>query len=525
MPSTSRSIRHVTALSASIALGLVAACSDEPKSESASVQLLANAEEMTVLPGPGGISLAIPPGASDVDLTITMTTQPRSRRAQAAGTVAGTPITLEPDGAKFGAQLELSMPIVPASIPAGKSLDDAVVMSAPAGTTAYVPLPTRREGEAVVATTDHFSDFVVVFPPTPVDPPEALCPIPTTSWSNGSVMSYVRSLVIHDGRLFALTDDNASTAELHGLPIASGLAQGAPTIVEAIATGTISGYARLQVARFAGAPTLFVSTLARRYDDGSTVTDYPGGIARVGRLDAALPANVMLVPTVADSVDGVFADIGGPRVVRWSTVDATGASYGRYTSDAGGDRVVDTATFGALPILYERFLPIYSGARLLGLVRGNEDGTLLDQSWSGWPVAGDQVLSRIDGPGRIVMLAVHDSQPVIFTFDSTGLVRRYGLDASNGLTARTVAQLPSTITMIEASGQARFTNGSLLFPAMVDGSVSVIRVKVATGAIDRWNIAQYAISALDARDGVVCVADSSLAIRCGCLDGSFEPLP
>ena len=129
----------------SVAAAVIVGCSDSTtEPQSASLAIMANATSPSVLNGPGGVRLDVPAGASSTDITIVVTSAPGSRRAASAGAIVSTPLTLTPEGAMFGKVIEVTIPISPSSLPAGKTLDDVVVMSAPAGSTVYVPMPTRR---------------------------------------------------------------------------------------------------------------------------------------------------------------------------------------------------------------------------------------------------------------------------------------------------------------------------------------------------------------------------------------------
>lgn len=142
---------------------------------SASVRISALATEPTTLDGPEGSSLLVPAGASDEDVTVVITA-PRNRRPGPAGTttVAGQ-ITLTPEGKEFLVPLEIT--ITPTSLPAGKTVDDVIVVRAPqgTGTDGFVPLPTRREGNAVVAQTEHFSDYLAIVIDDPAQNPFGAC--------------------------------------------------------------------------------------------------------------------------------------------------------------------------------------------------------------------------------------------------------------------------------------------------------------------------------------------------------------
>jgi hypothetical protein len=142
---------------------------DGPATQRADIELAANAATSTTLALESGVALDIPAGASSVALTIVLQTEPGSRRAGTVGTIVSTPLTLGPEGAMFDKDLELTIPITASSLPDGSTLDDVVVITAPHGSNVFVPLPTHRSGNAVVAVTTHFSDFVAIVPTTTFD--------------------------------------------------------------------------------------------------------------------------------------------------------------------------------------------------------------------------------------------------------------------------------------------------------------------------------------------------------------------
>lgn len=116
----------------------------------------------TEIQGPSGISLFVPAGAVTADTTLTISVVP-SIRPPREGAVVASPVRLQPEGQQFARPVELTIPIDTSSLPPASTVDDVVVMRAPAGTETYVPLPTRRAGSASVAVlTEHFSDFVAV---------------------------------------------------------------------------------------------------------------------------------------------------------------------------------------------------------------------------------------------------------------------------------------------------------------------------------------------------------------------------
>lgn len=141
---------------------LLAACSGSRSEGGERTSHFVEATSDQTLVAAAGTTLRIPSGSLDADTAITVHAAPAIRRPGDAVVVA-TPVRLGPEGQTFHHAVEIELPIEPSAIPAGKTVDDVVVLRAPQGTNAYVPLPTRRGGAAsVVAITEHFSDFVAV---------------------------------------------------------------------------------------------------------------------------------------------------------------------------------------------------------------------------------------------------------------------------------------------------------------------------------------------------------------------------
>lgn len=142
---------------------LASACGGD-SDPSARLRVNASAAAASQLVGPGDVVLDVPAGASDEDVTIVLSAPSGRRQAPAGTTAVATPIRLTPEGQTFNKPLEVTIPIEPASLPAPYTLDDVVVVRAPQGSgqDAFVPLPTRRQGNAVVCQTEHFSDFIPV---------------------------------------------------------------------------------------------------------------------------------------------------------------------------------------------------------------------------------------------------------------------------------------------------------------------------------------------------------------------------
>lgn len=114
------------------------------------------------LTGPAGAAVVVPAGALTDDTTIVVSAL-AGVRAPAGTAVVGEAMRLEPAGTTFSKPVEVTIPISPTSLN-GASVDDVVVVRSEQNSNVFVPLPTRRSGNgmAVVAVTEHFSDFVPV---------------------------------------------------------------------------------------------------------------------------------------------------------------------------------------------------------------------------------------------------------------------------------------------------------------------------------------------------------------------------
>lgn len=514
----------------SVAAAVIVGCSDSTtEPQSASLAIMANATSPSVLNGPGGVRLDVPAGASSTDITIVVTSAPGSRRAASAGAIVSTPLTLTPEGAMFGKVIEVTIPISPSSLPAGKTLDDVVVMSAPAGSTVYVPMPTRRAGNAVIATTPHFSDFVAVVPPTPVDPPDEACGIPTTTWSFAASTTTIRSILVQAPSVYAIADSVNSTLPIYALSIDAGSVSGSPVSVERPTSPVSTHLPRLSMADVNGSAQLFVSYLRVLYDPGTAPMEYQGGLVRVGPL-SALPAAASLLVGLQGSVDGVFHDVREPRVLHWPLLSAPVATLARFSLVATAESLDTGFTLTAPTTPFERAVALYAGERLVGFVRANDDDPMgMTQTWTAWSVLADRALAPITLPSTITTFAAHDTQPTIYAVDAFGKVSAYSFDDAFGFVVRDVAQLPATYTVAPSSAKMAYTNGSIVFPAWKNGTAPVIlRVHVASGAVEEWPESDGTVvgwSTLTANDGIVCYAGSSNAVRCGCLDGAFIPVP
>jgi hypothetical protein len=111
-----------------------------------------------------GTGVTIPPGALRSNANVTVTSD--GDAVTAGGTTAvGTPAIFGPEGTKFAVPVKISFKVDASRLPAGKTLADVIVYTAPAGTTDYRALPTTvLDATHVEATTTHFS---VLYPGVP----------------------------------------------------------------------------------------------------------------------------------------------------------------------------------------------------------------------------------------------------------------------------------------------------------------------------------------------------------------------
>jgi hypothetical protein len=158
-----------------LALALALASCGGGEDDSIRLVVAANSVTELTVAGPLGTTLLVPAGASSTDVTIVLSA-PTGRRLLASAFVAvGPQIRLLPDGATFEKPLEISIPIEPSTLPGGSTIDDVVVLRVAADSDVFVPLPTRRVGNAVVASTEHFCDFIPVVLVDPMVNPFGAC--------------------------------------------------------------------------------------------------------------------------------------------------------------------------------------------------------------------------------------------------------------------------------------------------------------------------------------------------------------
>ncbi|MBX7101375.1 MAG: hypothetical protein K1X89_26915 [Myxococcaceae bacterium] len=114
------------------------------------------------LTGPKGASVVVPNGAVSSSVTLTAETASSPAVPPDVDTVGST-LVLGPEGQKFSAPVEITLIVDESKLPAGTSLSDVVIFTAPVDSEKYEDLGGTAAGSGKVkATTTHFSKFVPV---------------------------------------------------------------------------------------------------------------------------------------------------------------------------------------------------------------------------------------------------------------------------------------------------------------------------------------------------------------------------
>jgi len=103
---------------------------------------------------PSGAEIAIPAGARTSRLKIIATVPPPSRRPGGAASVG---ISISPTDPGLTMPATVTLPITPSSLPPG-----AMVTAVQGTGGVYVPVPSRRQGMALIVDTLTFGDFFAV---------------------------------------------------------------------------------------------------------------------------------------------------------------------------------------------------------------------------------------------------------------------------------------------------------------------------------------------------------------------------
>lgn len=151
-----RSAHPCVALACLFLLPLVASGCGGDSGESVSADY--SPDSAFTLTHPDGGTVSIPAGARTTSLKIVASVPPPSRRPGAVGTVVVASLTLTPPNPGLNMPATVSMPIMPSSLPGGATVQ--IVQGTGGGV--FVPLPTRRQGAAVLAETVTFGDFFAV---------------------------------------------------------------------------------------------------------------------------------------------------------------------------------------------------------------------------------------------------------------------------------------------------------------------------------------------------------------------------
>lgn len=103
---------------------------------------------------PSGAEIAIPAGARTSRLKIIATVPPPSRRPGAAASVG---ISISPTDPGLTMPATVTLPITPSSVPGGATVTAVQGMDG-----VFVPVPSRRQGMALIVDTLTFGDFFAV---------------------------------------------------------------------------------------------------------------------------------------------------------------------------------------------------------------------------------------------------------------------------------------------------------------------------------------------------------------------------
>jgi hypothetical protein len=111
-----------------------------------------------------GSGVKIPSGALPANTQITATATPGAPAPPTAMPV-GTPVTFGPEGQQFSQPVTVTVTFDPAKIPAGKTVAQLAIFTAPAGSSAYTQLQTTVvDATHLSAQVSHFSTFVAALP-------------------------------------------------------------------------------------------------------------------------------------------------------------------------------------------------------------------------------------------------------------------------------------------------------------------------------------------------------------------------
>ncbi|AKU93772.1 hypothetical protein AKJ09_00436 [Labilithrix luteola] len=376
------------------------------------------------------------------------------------------------------------------------------------------------------------------------DVPDEACPITdvtSKAWSKKGIATTVRSILIRD-TVYAVADRNGTTSPLYSFALATGDGKGVPTQIAlpAVTDANPTFLPRLQTAKFDNHEQLFVSLLNRYYgaSDGG-VFENKGGLVRVGPIDAPLPATAAILPSTQGSVDGVFDDTAGPRVLSWSSLEGDAGTVSTLTGAAGSETLASPLSFPGKPSEFERSEVLHEQDRIVGVLRATNLANPSAVVFSGWPISDAGAGAPIDLPGGYATATVRDTAPMAYVLTSAGELFEVDLGETMSPVGRLVTSLPQGYAPAPGSNARMvYTNGSVAFPAFKDGAPRILRVRLGTGAIEEWipdapDAGTFVgWSALAAGHGVVCTAigrtvgaTSSAEIDCACLDGAFQRVP
>src|SRR5581483_5136938 len=116
------------------------------------------------LMGPRGATVVVPGNALSDTVTITAETATTPAVPSDADTVGDT-LVLGPEGQQFTSPVQVTLNVDVSKLPAGTSLSDVVIYSAPVDSDTYEDLGGTPVGSSqIMASTTHFSKFVPCVP-------------------------------------------------------------------------------------------------------------------------------------------------------------------------------------------------------------------------------------------------------------------------------------------------------------------------------------------------------------------------
>ena len=124
-------------------------------------QLVGTSGGTVPITGPVSGSISIPAGALSENVTITATTVSAAGVNIAQSSTVGAALQLGPEGQTFSSPVTITISV--GTLPAGVSIYDLVIYTAPVGSNSYTALTTTVVNGQLCAQVSHFSNFVVAY--------------------------------------------------------------------------------------------------------------------------------------------------------------------------------------------------------------------------------------------------------------------------------------------------------------------------------------------------------------------------